>query len=74
MSNLMNQPSAAPTRKVTWMTFAALGSSIAADIVVGLLPAMASVDVSELELFLEGALIGGVTFLVGYFTRERANA
>ncbi|MEL8056273.1 MAG: hypothetical protein AAGK66_08970 [Pseudomonadota bacterium] len=74
MNNLVNQPSAAPTRKVTWMTFAALGSSIAADIAIGALPAMASVDVSELEMFIEAALITGVTFLVGYFTRERTNA
>jgi hypothetical protein len=68
---LINQPTAAPTRKLTWATLAAIGSSIAADIAVSALPVMGAVDPAELELFLEMAIVGVVTFATGYMVRDR---
>lgn len=68
---LVNQPSAMPNRKVTWATFAALLSSIAANIIVDALPIMGSVDPAELELLIETALIGLSTFITGYMVRDR---
>ena len=64
---LVNQSSMAPTRKVTWATLGAVAASIAADVVVGLLPADMPVDPEQLEWL----FVGLVTMLSGYLMRER---
>lgn len=68
----VNQPSMAPTRKVTWATMAAVSSSIIADILIGALPELAMVDPAELELLLETALVGLATFIAGWIVRDKA--
>jgi hypothetical protein len=69
---LVNQPSMAPTRKLTWATLAALVSSVAADFIVGAIPSFAGVDPAELEMLIETSVIVIATFATGWFVRERA--
>lgn len=69
--NLVNQPSGWPTRKVGWMTAAALIASILADYVIALVPALQVIDTAEIEMLLEAAFVTPITFAVGYLTRDR---
>ena len=67
MTDLINQPSAAVNRKVTWATLGAMAASVAPDIIVGLLPSDMPVDPDQLEWL----FVGVVTLAAGYFMRER---
>jgi hypothetical protein len=68
----INQPSAWPTRKVTAATFGALAASVAADIVIGFLPATSTVDPAELSLLIEYSIVTLGTFGLGWRMSERA--
>ena len=69
---LVNQPTARPTRKVMAATAGALAASVAADIVIGFLPARSPVDPAELSLLIEYAIVTGGTFALGWWMSERA--
>ena len=68
MTELKNQPSAMPTRKVTAATIGAVAASISADLLVGIMPPHWPIDPTELEFL----FIGLGTFAAGWFVRDRA--
>jgi len=70
MNQLVNQKSAMPTRKLTWATVAAVGSSMAADLLIEHVDALAVLNPEQLETF----IVGVVTLSVGYMVRDRRNA
>lgn len=67
---LINQQSAAPTRKVTAAVLGALTGQIVAQIGLGYLPD--TVQLAPLTEFAEMIFIGLFTAVSGYLTRERA--
>ena len=72
MTDLVTQPSLAPTRKVAWATMAAAGSSVLADILIASIPTLGTVDPAELELFLETTIVTLATLAAGWLVRDRA--
>lgn len=71
MTELVNQPTALPTRKLTFAMIALLVAQGIAELVLMQLPPDTLVDGALLVNVLEGLFTTTATFVVGYFTRER---
>jgi len=69
---LIDQPTAAPTRKVWWGMVALIVSQGIAEVVLMQLPPDTLVDAQILIAVIEGGLTTAVTFAAAYFVRERA--
>ena len=72
MKILIDQPTVAPTRKVTWGIVALLVSQVIAEVILMQLPPDTLVDAQLLISVIEGGLTTAVTFAAAYFVRERA--
>ena len=73
MSNLIDQPTAAPTRKVTWASLAATVAAFVAPYILTQLPFLDGViDVDVIESLLVSVLTGATTLFGGYMVRDRA--
>lgn len=72
MTQLVDQPTATPTRKLTSSVFALLAAQGVADLILSFLPPETMVDSALLVGTLEALFVAGVAFVAGYFTRERS--
>jgi len=72
MTQLVNQPTAWPTRKIAWAGVALIASQVIADVVLAQLPADTLVDARLLVATIESSLITLATFVTAYWVRERA--
>lgn len=77
MNPLINQPTPHPTRKVTSSTAAAALAGAVVAAIAGVVP-MDEATRSAVQVIVDGAIGAGltalVTFVAGYFTRERARS
>ena len=71
MKTPYDQPTAVPTRKVTWGIVALLVSQVIAEAILMQLPADTLVDAQLLIAVIEGGLTTAATFTAAYFVRER---
>lgn len=69
---LINQPSAAPTRKLTWAGCALLLSQVIATMVMQMLPPETVVDSALLIQTLNGLFTTVAPLVTGYMVRDRA--
>jgi hypothetical protein len=72
MSDLINQPTSAPTRKLTWASVAALVSASLTPWLIDTVPFLAHFNETDLEQMVATAIVAVATFVTGYMVRERA--
>jgi len=69
---LVDQPTNAPTRKLTWASVAALVSASLTPWLMETVPFLSAFDQTDLEPMIATAIVTVATFITGYFVRERA--
>ena len=72
MTQLANQPTARPNRKIVWGGVALLLSQAIAEVVLMQLPADTLVDAQLLIATIESGLTTVATLVTAYFVRNRA--
>jgi len=69
---LVDQPTNAPTRKLTWASVAALVSASLTPWLMDTIPLLAAFNETDLESTIATLLVTLATFVTGYMVRERA--
>jgi uncharacterized protein (TIGR02594 family) len=69
---LVDQPTSAPTRKLTWASVAALVSASLTPWLMETIPFLSAFNETDLESMVATAIVTVATFATGYFVRERA--